>query len=82
MRRMFCRACRTASDVTAQVLTTTALSNAGGGRLAPDHFGLGDVEPAAEGDDVDAHGAAACVSNNAGSNVPLNSNATGPVIST
>ena len=53
MRRMVWRAWRTASAVTAQVLTTTASSRSR--RRAPDRFQLGDVEPAAEGDDVDAH---------------------------
>ena len=52
------------------------------GRAArADHFRLGDVEPAAEGDDVDAH-ATPALANSAGSNVPANSNSTGPVIST
>ena len=51
------------------------------GRRAPDHFRLGDVEPAAEGDDVEAH-ATPALPNNAGSKLPANSNSTGPVIST
>src|SRR6185437_15887690 len=45
--------------------------------LTPHRFRFDDVEPAAEGDDVDAHGAGA-FSNRFGLNVPLNSNATGP----
>ena len=80
MRRMVWRACRTASAVTAQVFTTTA-SSSPAWRRAPDHFRFGDVEPAAEGDDVEAH-ATPALSNNAGSNLPANSNSTGPVIST
>ena len=47
-------------------------------RITSDSVG---VEPAAEGDDVDAH-AAPALANSAGSNVPSNSNSTGPVIST
>ena len=39
------------------------------------------VEPAAERDDLDAH-ATPALANSAGSNVPSNSNSTGPVIST
>src|SRR5262245_19585269 len=50
-------------------------------RLAADHLRLIGVEPAAEGDDVDAHWAA-LMSNSAGSNLPSYSYATGPVIST
>src|SRR5262249_60720340 len=50
-------------------------------RLATDHLALIGVEPAAEGDDVDAHWAA-LMSNSAGSNLPSYSYATGPVIST
>ena len=46
-----------------------------------DRFRLGDIEPAAEGDDVDGHEAPALL-NSAGSNLPANSNSTGPVIST
>src|SRR5665213_2112376 len=40
---------------------------------------LGEIQPAAEGDDIGAH---ATPLNNAGSNMPSNSNSTGPVIST
>src|SRR5215472_13982553 len=50
-------------------------------RLAADHLRLISVEPAAEGDDVDAHWVA-LMSNSAGSNLPSYSYATGPVIST
>src|SRR6185437_91638 len=50
-----------------------------GGR-APNRFRLGDVEPAAESDHIDAHAAPAL--NKAGSKRPSNSNATVPVIST
>src|SRR3984893_2913663 len=50
-------------------------------RLAADHLRLIGVEPAAEGDDVDAHWVA-LISNSAGSNLPSYSYATGPVIST
>ena len=49
--------------------------------LAADHFRLIGVEPAAEGDDVDAHPVAASA-NSAGSNLPSYSYATGPVINT
>src|SRR5215831_6844666 len=48
-------------------------------RLAADHLRLIGVEPAAEGDDIDAHWVA-LTSNSAGSNLP--SYASGPVIST
>ncbi len=78
MRRIVCFAWRTASAVTAQVLITTASVPSAD---APDHFRLHDIEPAAEGDDLDAHGATA-FSNSAGSNFPANSNCTGPVINT
>ena len=54
--RMACRAWRTASAVTAQVLTTTVSLEAGALRFAADHFRLGGIEPATEGDDLDAHG--------------------------
>src|SRR6185312_17144182 len=57
------------------------IGNARGCGRAPHRFRFHDVETAAEGDDIDAHGAGA-FSNNCGLNVPLNSNATGPVIST
>src|SRR6266478_2729603 len=50
-------------------------------RLAADHLRLIGIEPAAEGDDVDAHWVA-LMSNSAGSNLPSYSYATGPVIST
>src|SRR5262249_49153453 len=50
-------------------------------RLAADHLRLIGVEPAAEGDDVNAHWVA-LMSNSAGSNLPSYSYATGPVIST
>ena len=53
--RIVCRAWRTASAVTAQVLTTTVSLQPGALRLAADHFRLGGIEPAAEGDDFDAH---------------------------
>src|SRR5215468_1503100 len=53
----------------------------GGVRLAADHLRLIGVEPAAEGNDVDAHWVA-LMSNSAGSNLPSYSYATGPVIST
>src|SRR5262249_61996190 len=49
-------------------------------RLAADHLRLIGVEPAAEGDDIDAHWVA-LASNGAGSNLPSYSSATGPVIS-
>ena len=52
---MVWRACRTASPVTAQVLTTTASRTPAASACAADHLELDDVEPAAEGDDVDAH---------------------------
>src|SRR5262249_37539426 len=61
------------------------VGEAGSGRLAADHLGLVGVEPAAEGDDVDAHVApafAAASLNSAASNRPSNSYSTGPVIST
>ena len=48
---------------------------------AADRFRLGDIEAAAESDDVDAHATPALL-NSAGSNFPANSNCTGPVIST
>src|SRR5262249_19305715 len=48
-------------------------------RLAADHLRLIGVEPAAEGDDIDAHWVA-LMSNSAGSNLPSYSYATGPVI--
>ena len=79
--RMLWRAWRTASAVTAQVFTTTASSRPAAARLAADDFRLERVQPAAEGDDIDAHGAGA-LSNSAASKRPLNSNSTGPVIST
>ena len=50
-------------------------------RLAADHLRLIGVEPAAEGDDIDAHWVA-LTSNSAGSNLPSYSYATGPVINT
>ena len=78
-RRILCRACRTASAVTAQVLTTMAFSTpalVAAVRITSELVG---VEPAAECDDVDAHATAA---NSAGSNRPSYSNATGPVIRT
>ena len=53
--------------------------DAGAGGCVADHFRLVGVEPASEGDDVDAHATAV---NNDGSKRPSNSNATGPVIST
>src|SRR5665213_2086581 len=46
-----------------------------------DDFRLDDIEPAAEGDNLNRHGATA-FSNNAESNLPANSNSTGPVINT
>ncbi len=77
------RACRTASAVTAQVLTTTVsprpARRRASRRMTSDSVG---VEPAAEGDDVDAHHAAPAAANSAGSKRPSNSYATGPVIST
>ena len=82
-RRIAWRACRTASAVTAQVLTTTASASPARLRLAADHLRLVGVEPAAEGDDVDAHRRGARpVANSAGSKRPSNSYSTGPVIST
>ena len=77
---------RTASAVTAQVLTTTVSVKPAAARLAADHLRLVGIEPAAEGDDVDAHAAPAFVTadaaNSAGSNRPSYSYSTGPVIST
>ena len=55
--------------------------NAGSGCCASNDFQLVGVQPAAEGDDVDAHDAPA-FTKSAGSKRPLNSNSTGPVIST
>src|SRR5262249_57549309 len=57
------------------------LGEAGRLRLPPDHLRLAGVEPATEGDDIDAH-AAPALANNAGSKRPSYSKATGPVIST
>src|SRR5215471_14970559 len=54
----------------------------GGSGSAADHLGLVGVEPAAEGDDVDAHAVPPAASNSAGSNRPSNSYSTGPVIKT
>ena len=76
---MVWRACRTASAVTAQVLMTT-VSPSALARRAANHLGLIGIEPAAEGDDIDAH--VGTCSNSAGSNLPSNSNSAGPVIST
>ena len=56
--RIAWRACRTASAVTAQVFTTTASARPAPCALAADHLRLVGVEPAAEGDDLDAHRAA------------------------
>ena len=53
--RIACRACRTASAVTAQVLTMIASSSPALSGFAADHLALGGVQPAAEGDDLDAH---------------------------
>src|SRR5215471_1387320 len=50
--------------------------------IAADNLGFIGVEPAAEGDDVDAHVVAPAASNSAGSNRPSNSYSIGPVIST
>src|ERR1700682_5465494 len=50
--------------------------------FAADHFRLGCVEPAAEGDDLDAHDAASAAANKAASKWPLCSNSIGPVIRT
>src|SRR5262249_24335209 len=67
------------------------VGDAGGRRRAADHLGLVGVEAAAEGDDVDAHGAPALDTSalavsagtkRTGSNVPAYSYCTGPVIST
>ena len=52
------RAWRVASAVTAQVLTITDLAEPRRLRVALHRLGFGDVEPAAERDDVDAHPAA------------------------
>ncbi len=54
-RRIDCRACATASLVTAQLLMTMVSVEPGALRLAGDHFGFEGVEAAAEGDDLDAH---------------------------
>ena len=51
--RMVCVAWRTASPVTAQVLTITASSQAGIGGVPAHHLGFVGVEAAAEGDDAD-----------------------------
>src|ERR1700692_3176778 len=48
--------------------------------FAADHFRLGRVEPAAEGDDLDAHGAASAAANKAASKWPLCSYSVGPGI--
>ncbi len=59
------------------------VGEAGALRLAADHFRFGGIEPAAEGDDVDAHRhAAPAPANKAASKRPLCSYSTGPVIST
>ena len=63
------------------------VGEAGRGGVAANHLGLVGVEPAAEGEDVDAHGphrtlGTAPAANSAGSNRPSNSYSTGPVIST
>src|SRR6185312_7797697 len=51
-------------------------------RLAGDHLGFEGVETAAEGEDVDAHGAQATLANSAGSKRPSYSKSAVPVIST
>ncbi len=50
--RIAWRAWRSASAVTAQVLTMTASLEPGGAGMAAHHLGLEGVEPAAEGDDL------------------------------
>ena len=70
IRRIVCCACRTASAVTAQVLTTTVSPRARGLRVAADDLGFVGVQPAAEGDDIDAHHAAPAVANSSGSKRP------------
>ena len=52
-RRIAWRAWRSASAVTAQVLTITVSDSAGG--VAAHHLALVGVQPAAEGEDLDAH---------------------------
>ena len=79
---MVWRACRTASPVTAQVLTITASSSPAALALRAHDFGFMRVQPAAEGDDLDAHHALADRANSAGLKTPSYSNSTGPVIST
>ena len=49
--RIACRAWRTASAVTAQVLTITASVKPGGAGMLAHDFGFVGVQPAAEGDD-------------------------------
>ena len=66
---MVCRACRTASAVTAQVLMTTASATPAACGLAADRLRLAGIEPAAERDDVDGH-AAPTDANSAGSKRP------------
>ncbi len=60
------------------------VAQAGALRFAADHFRLGGIEPAAEGDDLDAHRlhAAPASANSAASKRPSCSYSTGPVIST
>ncbi len=78
-RRIDCRACATASLVTAQLLMTMVWSRPALLGLARDHLGFERVEAAAEGDDLDAH---ATDANSEGSNLPSYSNDAVPVIST
>ncbi len=54
-RRIDCRACATASLVTAQLLMTMVSDRPALVGFAPDHFGFECVQPAAESDDLDGH---------------------------
>ena len=54
-RRIDCRACATASLVTAQLLMTMVSVSPASAASRSDHLGFEGVEAAAEGDDLDAH---------------------------
>ena len=79
MRRMVWRAWRTASAVTAQVFTTTASSSPLAARRITSDSVMLSRQPKVT--TSTAH-ATPALPNNAGSNLPANSNSTGPVIST
>ena len=83
-RRIVCRAWRVASAVTAQVLTMTTSSMPGGLGLSAHRLRLVGVEPAAEGDDLDAPSRPPLREERTARErmTPSHSSSTGPVIST